>query len=138
MRAWARVAALATLFALLAAAPAGAESTLTLTGQVHPAFELEIYVNGELAALVTPTDRVKVFNKDVPAPLARSGDNALAVRYRVRDTRARAPWNGSFRVSVRHAREKLVTLRGPDAPFPQAGSEAEVATRFALTLPASR
>ena len=129
---------MALLLGFLAAGSARAESTLALTGQVHPAFELEIYVNGELAALVTPTDRVKVFSKDVPAPLARNGENALSVRYRVRDARVRAPWNGSFRVSVRHAREKLVTLRGPAAPFPQAGSEEEVATRFALALPASR
>ena len=95
-------------------------------------------LNGELAALVTPGDRMKVFRKDVPGPLARNGENALAVRYRVRDARADAPWEGSFQVSVRHAREKLVTLRGPEAPFPQTGSEDEVATRFALTFPASR
>ena len=50
MKVIARAAGLAALLGLLAAGRAGADTGLALTGQVHPAFEIEVYVNGEPAA----------------------------------------------------------------------------------------
>jgi hypothetical protein len=135
------------LLALLALLPGSSANSQTMgapvyfvAGQAHPAFNLEIMINGQKIKTVSPSpDKAKIFLKQFDESILRSGTNSLEVTYRrALDKETSDPRMPSFRVTLKRQNDPmdkktsvvLLKLKGPQRPFEDVPETETVSGEF--------
>jgi hypothetical protein len=133
--------ALVAVVSTLASGPAGASHPkFYIDGQLHPAFVIDISINGRpVVHEETGRDIIRAFVKDVDFEAVKAGSNTVLVRYEaVRNVEKEVGTDRSFRFNLRYQSDaadaksnvKLITIRGPMAPFPQTGTAGTIEETF--------
>jgi hypothetical protein len=131
---------LAALPILLSGPASAAHPKFYIDGQLHPAFVIDISVNGRpVVHEETGRDIMRAFVKEVDPEAVKAGSNAIVVRYEaVRNVEKDMGTDRSFRFNLRYqsdagdakSNRKLMTIRGPMAPFPQTGTAGTIEETF--------
>jgi hypothetical protein len=115
-------------------------SKFYIDGQLHPAYSIKIVINGKLVEEVIPDkEKVKIFVFDFDNNIVNKGENIVAVQYNVlRKIDKEVGSSRSFRFNIRYQAdiennetvEKLIKIKGPEAPFPPVGSSDKLMETF--------
>jgi hypothetical protein len=133
--------ALVAVVSILLFAPARASHPkFYIDGQLHPAFVIDISVNGRpVVHEETGRDIMRVFVEDVDFEAVKTGSNTISVGFEaVRNVEKDVGTDRSFRFNLRYQPDagdaqsnvKLITIRGPMAPFPQTGTAGTIEKTF--------
>ena len=105
-------------------------------GQIHPAYSIKIVINGKLVEEVMPDkENVKIFVFDLDNNVINRGKNTVIVLYNVlRNIDNDVGSSLSFQFNIRYQAdiennetvEKLINVKGPEAPFPYIGSSGDL------------
>ncbi len=109
-------------------------------GQIHPAYSIKIVINGKLVEEVMPDkENVKIFVFDLDNNVINRGKNTVIVLYNVlRNIDKDVGSSLSFQFNIRYQAdiennetvEKLIKVKGPEAPFPSIGSSGDLSETF--------
>lgn len=115
-------------------------SKFYVDGQIHPAYSIKIVINGKLVEEVMPDkENVKLFVFDLDNNVINRGKNTVVVLYNVlRNMDKDVGSTRSFRFNIRYQPdidnhetvEKLIIVKGPEAPFPSIGSSGDLSETF--------
>ena len=115
-------------------------SKFYVDGQIHPAYSIKIVINGKLVQEVMPDkESVKLFVFDLDKNVIYRGKNTVVVLYNVlRNIDKDVGSTRSFRFNIRYQAdiennetvEKLIKVKGPEAPFPSIGSSGDLSETF--------
>jgi hypothetical protein len=119
-------------------------SKFYVDGQIHPAYSIKIVINGKLVEEVMPDkENVKIFVFDLDNNVINRGKNTVVVLYNVlRNIDKDVGSNLSFRFNIRYQSdidnnetvEKLIKVKGPEAPFPSIGSSGDLSETFEFEI----
>jgi len=115
-------------------------SKFYIDGQIHPAYSIKIVINGKLVEEVMPDkESVKIFVFDLDKNIVKKGQNTVVVQYNVlRKIDKDVGSSRSFRFNIRYQTdidnnetvEKLIKVKGPEAPFPPIGTSDKLTETF--------
>jgi len=116
------------------------DSKFYVDGQIHPAYSIKIVINGKLVEEIMPDkESVKLFVFDLDNNVINRGKNTVVVLYNVlRNIDKDVGSSLSFRFNIRYQSdidnnetvEKLIKVKGPEAPFPTKGSSGDLYETF--------
>jgi len=119
-------------------------SKFYVDGQIHPAYSIKIVINGKLVEEVMPDkENVKLFVFDLDNNVIVRGKNTVVVLYNVlRNIDKDVGSSLSFRFNIRYQAdiennktvEKLIKVKGPEAPFPTKGSSGDLYETFEFEI----
>jgi len=120
------------------------DSKFYVDGQIHPAYSIKIVINGKLVEEVMPDkESVKLFVFDLDNNVINRGKNTVVVLYNVlRNIDKDVGSSLSFRFNIRYQSdidnnetvEKLIKVKGPEAPFPTKGSSGDLFETFEFEI----